>query len=525
MSATGKRINIVSSPDRRSPKRHHKRLSSAALSVATLPEYHHVRQSTHTSLSSTWDATGSYVPPPDYSDPHEEPSTSLGALGSADEADGESDTPPPPRRRSLPHKRSYSAQFRMTSTPDIDSILERSVEALEMSNALLQSSLSTHASLSKAVMSDDEVEPSMKRRTEFESRRENVIRAQEANAMRFIDDVDTILGRSSLSQSAPVTSIHERIGTSNLRIEAPSPPVRSKTPHHTNPSTPQPSDKPSMPSLAVYSPSSITPAYTLPSSVVTRDASVVTKRHSRPTTPPPSPPLRPDGTGHRISSSRLSTALLYETGHVPTPSLRRMRSISALPSFPKSSLRAIMSPSFFSNADRRDASSFPPLSSGKTAQSLRTILHREVAKATVIQDEMSRKYEHSSDSLERIRRPRCPSSPLHSYSSRPSDSIDSEEWIVVDAPPPRKPTLKSETVSASGFNCSTPRTVSFSKLPPSVRQLSAVRRPPFPHSPSRSERRDGGASSWLAEWWNQGVSAVDHEDTDREQLQSEGWLP
>ncbi|KAA1466522.1 hypothetical protein DENSPDRAFT_39838 [Dentipellis sp. KUC8613] len=151
-----------------SPRRkHRKRFSLSHLSSdtsATLPEY--------SSVTPPWRSTPvertreredlPYDRPPDYPQ-------------SADEADEDTDssvgsasshisplplspthqrrfrTPTSSRRRPS-HRRSTSAS---TSTdPFLDSLLERSVHALEMSNALLQSSMSTHTSLSTFLASE-----------------------------------------------------------------------------------------------------------------------------------------------------------------------------------------------------------------------------------------------------------------------------------------------------------------------------------------------------------------------------------
>ena len=120
---------------------HRKRLSATHLSIdtcSTLPEYLHSDE------------------PPEYPD-------------SAEEADADTDSdvnffqlPSPktsPRRakRFLPsHKRRHSSQHSKLPSTDahLDSLLERSVHALEMSNTLLQSSISTQTSLSAVLALD-----------------------------------------------------------------------------------------------------------------------------------------------------------------------------------------------------------------------------------------------------------------------------------------------------------------------------------------------------------------------------------
>lgn len=131
------------------PRRtHRKRLSAVHLSTDTcssLPEYQLNRE--HIVHSDE---------PPDYPD-------------SAEEADEDTDPDvnfvevpqlPSPRRakRFLPsHKRRLSSQHQLSSEstdPHLDSLLERSIHALEMSNTLLQSSISTQTSLSTVLALD-----------------------------------------------------------------------------------------------------------------------------------------------------------------------------------------------------------------------------------------------------------------------------------------------------------------------------------------------------------------------------------
>jgi hypothetical protein len=152
-------------PKSSSPRRtHRKRVSALRLSsdtTSTLPEY----------LPVGWHppqpSLGEEDRPPDYPD-------------SAEEADEDTDTdsnvlyapqPPPPTplpntssprrsKRFLPtHKRRQSSQNpffqpKEPNDPYLDSLLERSVHALEMSNTLLQSSISTQTSLSTILAPD-----------------------------------------------------------------------------------------------------------------------------------------------------------------------------------------------------------------------------------------------------------------------------------------------------------------------------------------------------------------------------------
>ncbi|KAI0268170.1 hypothetical protein BC834DRAFT_1040245 [Gloeopeniophorella convolvens] len=131
-----------SSPPRRS---HRKRFSGAHLSsdtTSTLPVYSRAEDYP-------------YDRPPDYPESANE--------ADADTDNSTSDTLPPlssPRsRRPFSHRRRHSASpiASSSSGPYLDSLLARSVHALEMSNALLQSSMSTHSSLSAVLAADSPV--------------------------------------------------------------------------------------------------------------------------------------------------------------------------------------------------------------------------------------------------------------------------------------------------------------------------------------------------------------------------------
>ncbi|KAF8969350.1 hypothetical protein BDZ97DRAFT_1754587 [Flammula alnicola] len=175
--------NLISPPSKRT---HRKRISALRLSsdtTSTLPEYiptagwhhqHHQQQQSRLGEENAGDDP--LDKPPDYPD-------------SAEEADEDTDTdsnvfyaqplsspvPRPntasPRRakRFLPtHKRRQSSQLLSQtaepSDPYLDSLLERSVHALEMSNTLLQSSISTQTSLSAILASDSPGDSSLEAR-------------------------------------------------------------------------------------------------------------------------------------------------------------------------------------------------------------------------------------------------------------------------------------------------------------------------------------------------------------------------
>ncbi|KAL7282627.1 hypothetical protein ACG7TL_004099 [Trametes sanguinea] len=152
---------MYTSPPRRGL--HRKRLSALRLSsdstVTTLPVYTSPPRTRHPDLPE--------IPseqPPAYSDSAEE------ADEDTDPSDADVFIPSPPPSLPVSPRASSSSRNSRTgyrrhrrqqsiaaaSDPYLDSLLERSVHALEMSNALLQSSMSTQTSLS-AVLADDAV--------------------------------------------------------------------------------------------------------------------------------------------------------------------------------------------------------------------------------------------------------------------------------------------------------------------------------------------------------------------------------
>ncbi|KAF9478388.1 hypothetical protein BDN70DRAFT_906753 [Pholiota conissans] len=202
----------TSPPSRRT---HHRRRSSAlrisADAMASLPEY--VPAAHHDPLDQ----------PPDYPD-------------SAEEADEDTDTeantlfyvphlPPPasplvrpqtasPRRqkRFLPtHKRrpSYQPATEPEPPPDpyLDALLARSVHALEMSNTLLQSSMSTQSSLSTLLAADSPSDTALEARARGLSTRLRDGRAAWADDLEAITrDVEGLFGEERVSASLPVDS-------------------------------------------------------------------------------------------------------------------------------------------------------------------------------------------------------------------------------------------------------------------------------------------------------------------------------
>ncbi|KAI0832731.1 hypothetical protein BC628DRAFT_346901 [Trametes gibbosa] len=140
---------------------HRKRLSALRLSsdstVTTLPVYTSPPRHRHPDLPE--------IPseqPPAYSDSAEEadedtdPSDSDVFIPNLPPSLPVSPRPAATRRSRLARGHRRQQSLASASDPYLDSLLERSVHALEMSNALLQSSMSTQSSLS-AVLSDDAI--------------------------------------------------------------------------------------------------------------------------------------------------------------------------------------------------------------------------------------------------------------------------------------------------------------------------------------------------------------------------------
>lgn len=166
---------------------HRRRFSPLSLSsdtTATLPEYTAPRP-----LSARFPLPDPLEKPPDYPD-------------SAEEADEETDDSvslsPRRHRRYLTHSRSASNQYKKfpyanhsSSISDtyLDSLLERSVNALELSNTLLRSSMSTQSSLSTVLSPDHRAEQVLETRARL---LDNRIRNNDQFHRSWMDDLDEV---------------------------------------------------------------------------------------------------------------------------------------------------------------------------------------------------------------------------------------------------------------------------------------------------------------------------------------------
>ncbi|KZT05552.1 uncharacterized protein LAESUDRAFT_760108 [Laetiporus sulphureus 93-53] len=178
-----------------SPRRghHRKRLSALRLStdstVTTLPAY--TRSPPWTNQNDLLGVGDISDRPPEYPD-------------SADEGDEDTDTdesqvvylPPSPllpsstrRARFSQPSRTRRRQSSSAGDPYLDSLLARSVHALEMSNALLQSSMSTQSSLSAVLASDSMADRSLEARAQVLTSR---IRGNRDLHETWLEDLDEI---------------------------------------------------------------------------------------------------------------------------------------------------------------------------------------------------------------------------------------------------------------------------------------------------------------------------------------------
>ncbi|KAH9948786.1 hypothetical protein B0H21DRAFT_214051 [Amylocystis lapponica] len=220
------------------PRRgHRKRISALRLSsdstVSALPAYTSPPWNRSTELDDVSDR------PPDYPD-------------SAEEADEDTDTddtdsnvlyiqpaPSPRRPRRSPHPRSTRRQSSSSGDPYLDSLLARSVHALEMSNVLLQSSMSTQSSLSAVLSSDSIADRSLEARAQLLSSRITGNRGLHDTWMEDLDEISQSVeslvskdqeeadgegkdtfdeqGLHTMSRSLPSSGLAERVHKGHMR--------------------------------------------------------------------------------------------------------------------------------------------------------------------------------------------------------------------------------------------------------------------------------------------------------------------
>jgi hypothetical protein len=164
---------------------------------------------------------------------------------SAHEADADTDTSTPdtflplssPRpRRGFSHRRRRSASPITSSSGDpyLDSLLARSVHALEMSNALLQSSISTHTSLSAVLAVDSPVvDSSLEARAHDLTSRIRVNSRVHANWMDDLAAISEHITTDSRPDALGLSLDHEDAMSRSLPTD-PSPLRQLRAPHHRN---------------------------------------------------------------------------------------------------------------------------------------------------------------------------------------------------------------------------------------------------------------------------------------------------
>lgn len=163
---------------------HHRRRRSDAVRLSTdscntLPEY-----------SRTLVTTKLPIPRPE--EDEDPPGYPLSAE-EADQEDTADELVKPPRRTTptTPVRRShFRRQSHQSTDPYLDSLLERSVHALELSNALLQSTMSTQSSLSAVLARDSIIDRQLERSASY---LDNRIRDTSDVHEEWMDDLDEVV--------------------------------------------------------------------------------------------------------------------------------------------------------------------------------------------------------------------------------------------------------------------------------------------------------------------------------------------
>ncbi|KAF8272082.1 hypothetical protein EI94DRAFT_1718960 [Lactarius quietus] len=160
---------------------------------------------------------------------------------SAHEADADTDSSTPdslfplssPRLRGHRRRHSASPITPPSGDPFLDSLLARSVHALEMSNALLQSSISTHTSLSTVLAVDSPVtESSLEARARDLTSRIRVNSRVHANWMDDLVAISEHITTDTPPDALGLSLAHEDATSKSLPTE-PSP-LRLRARHHRN---------------------------------------------------------------------------------------------------------------------------------------------------------------------------------------------------------------------------------------------------------------------------------------------------
>ncbi|KAG8949283.1 hypothetical protein FRC04_008885 [Tulasnella sp. 424] len=231
--STGTRGARVGNTRQQRAFRRHKRFSFSTETLGTLPEYSPSRgpptRPRPLLLSEQNDDTANPVqawandvavasPPPTYPG-YEDGAPQEGEFGEAKDpaplSPISASTPPRPRR-----VRRVRSSGRMNDR--LDQLLERSVMALEASNALLQSSLTTHSSLA-AVLADSSFDRSMDVQIRYLARRMGAEGSQENGLDKVLEEVVGLISSSGLEDAqllAPPSSVENAAANREIRSGA-----------------------------------------------------------------------------------------------------------------------------------------------------------------------------------------------------------------------------------------------------------------------------------------------------------------
>ncbi|KIY66695.1 hypothetical protein CYLTODRAFT_423168 [Cylindrobasidium torrendii FP15055 ss-10] len=172
-------LNYTPAPARRTHKKRTSALRLSTETTATLPEYH-----SHHNWNQRPDSGNPLDLPPDYEDSAEEADEDTDDEGQTlvYSPPSTSSLPTKPRRRQSHHRRKSSSPS-LSSDSFLDSLLERSVHALEISNVLLQSSMSTQTTFAHLNASDSQLETTYTR---------SALHSRSGSSHHWSDDLEEI---------------------------------------------------------------------------------------------------------------------------------------------------------------------------------------------------------------------------------------------------------------------------------------------------------------------------------------------
>ncbi|KAF8915165.1 hypothetical protein CPB85DRAFT_1294658 [Mucidula mucida] len=517
-------LSYTPAPPRRT---HRKRISALRLSsdtTATLPEYNAPSPWQRPDFSSPSDL------PPDYPD-------------SAEEADDDTDddstlvyqpqtpsrpSPSPRRTRRFPpqHRRKPSTSPPTTDS-FLDSLLERSVHALEMSNALLQqSSLSTHSHFSS---SDSQLDQAHSRgfssrlrdvhevwQDDLEEISRDVDRLFEEGSSNKRNSVSSMRSEGSISMSLPASSLAAEMHRHNRRrpsldlgevaasTVAPPAQLRLEPVGRARLVAPPPR------AMTQYVASNADlDTITLPSTLGLRSAA---SAHSTLSAPPPAPPpsstraynmlssfvnqAGPSTSSSALSSrrssflSKRSSSSSTERG-AKTPDISRSTKCSPIMTIRSRSQTPKPIPTIEECSPLSSSSSSDDCRAKMTVKSLRKIL-----------DDLPQPPPPLFTSTATASISRLFTKGTHSSSTRPPS-------------PPRQSVLKAPTPSSSGR--STPKRISFAELPEAHQSKTGKFRK---KKKRKGKEKEEEQANWWMSWLTSGITS--NEDRMEDRIQR-GW--